>query len=231
MPDNFTWPVTYFLQEGRDNLRECLKTVFAAAKEHGIGKIVIFTARGDGVRLAIEDYLSKDDYRGIKLVAVTFPQGKRFTGTDSQPIEVEISPENVELLNSRGVPIIRAHLPFDPILPVFKERGNLSQDLALVGSALNMFGGSMSLCVQATVIACDSGTVKNGEHVISMTSDTAILVQAVPTRLMLSELAIREILCKPAIYSIGRNEQSDRFLKKNETKKSLVPGENKALPE
>ena len=64
----------------------------------------------------------------------------------------------------------------------------------------------MSLCVQAVVLACDAGAVGLGEHVIAMTSDTAILVQAAPTTRMLRELVIREILCKPAILSIGRNE-------------------------
>jgi hypothetical protein len=83
----------------------------------------------------------------------------------------------------------------------------LAQDLSLIESALNIFGGSMSLCVQAVVLACDAGTVNLGEHVIAMTSDTAILVQASTTRRMLRELIIREILCKPAILSIGRNER------------------------
>jgi hypothetical protein len=51
--------------------------------------------------------------------------------------------------------------------------------------------------------------VEWGEHVIALTSDTAILAQAAPTRQMLRDLAVREILCKPAIYDIGRGEKSD----------------------
>jgi len=107
---------------------------------------------------------------------------------------------------SHNVPIIRAHLPFDPIAPPFGDRGVLAQDLSLVESALNIFGGGMSLCVQAVVLACDAGAVGLGEHVIAMTSDTAILVQAAATTRMLRELVVREILCKPAILSIGRKE-------------------------
>lgn len=121
-------------------------------------------------------------------------------------MKVEIPASDVELFHGRRVPIIRAHLPFDPITPRRGYRGVLGQDLSLVGDALNMFGGSMSLCVQAIILVCDAGAVEVGQHVIALTSDTAILAQATSTRRMLGELVIREVLCKPAILSIGRKE-------------------------
>jgi hypothetical protein len=205
MRPHFVTSITYFLQEGRDNLPECLKIVFQAARQQSIEKIVIFTARGEGVQMALENFCSLEEYRKIQLVAVTFPQGKEFTA-EGKPLEVRISDETKKLLVSHNVPIIKAHLPFDPIAPLFSDRGVLAQDLSLVESALNIFGGGMSLCVQAVVLACDAGAVELGEHVIAMTSDTAILVQAATTRRMLRELVVREILCKPAILSIGRKE-------------------------
>ena len=205
MADQFVTPITYFLQEGRANLPDCLKIAFQAAKQQSVSKIVIFTARGEGVQLALEDFCSLEEYQNIQLVAVTFPQGKEFT-SEGKPLEVRIPEETDHLLRDNHIPIVRAHLPFDPIAPPFKDRGVLAQDLSLVESALNIFGGSMSLCVQATVLACDAGAVALGEHVIAITSDTAILVQATTTRRMLRELVIREILCKPAILTIGRNE-------------------------
>lgn len=208
----FTTRITYFLQEGRDNLRECLNVAFEAARQHNVGKIVIFTAKGEGVKLALDEFCSKPEFEKVKLVAVTFPQGKVFTNTEGHPIEVSISPDFTELFSSRGIPLVRAHLPFDPIAPPFKGRGVLGQDLSLVGDALNIFGGSMSLCVQAVVIACDAGAVRLGEHVIALTSDTAILAQATSTRRMLGEFVIREILCKPVVLSIGRKESADRML-------------------
>jgi len=205
MPQQFVTPITYFLQEGRANLSECLKIAFQAAKQQNVKKIVIFTARGEGVRLALENFCAMGEYQGVNVVAVTFPQGKEFT-SEGKPLRVEMPEETEILLRDHDVPIIRAHLPFDPIAPPFKDRGVLAQDLSLVESALNIFGGSMSLCVQAVVLACDAGAIGLGEHVVAMTSDTAILVQASTTRRMLRELIVREILCKPAILSIGRNE-------------------------
>ena len=205
MQQQFITSITYFMQEGRENLPECLKIAFQVAKRQHIEKIVVFTARGDGILLALTNFCHLDEYKEIKLVAVTFPQSRLFTA-GGKPLEVRISDEAETAMKGHDIPIVRAHLPFDPIAPRFKDRGVLAQDLSLVESALNIFGGGMSLCVQAVILACDAGAIGLGEHVISMTADTAILVQAAPTARMLRELTIREILCKPAILSIGRDE-------------------------
>ena len=58
-------------------------------------------------------------------------------------------------------------------------------------------------------MACDAGEVEIGEHVIALTSDTAILAQASNTDRMLGELIVREILCKAAVLTISRNEHSE----------------------
>ncbi|MGB8013581.1 MAG: hypothetical protein WCF68_18360 [Terriglobales bacterium] len=210
MESFFRAPITYFLKEGRENLPECLRIAFEAAKQQNVEKIVIFTAQGEGVKLAIEGFCSQSEYKDMRLVAVTFPNGKTFSDPSGKPVVVEVGQEDRALFERSGVPIVRAHLPFDPIGSCFKNQGVLAQDLSLVGNALNMFCGSMSLCVQAIVLACDAGAVELGEHVVAMTSDTAILAQATSTRRMLRELVIREVLCKPAILSIGREELAER---------------------
>jgi hypothetical protein len=226
-PKQFSAPTTYFLQEGRDNLRECLKSVFQTAKVQNIAKLVIFTARGEGVRLALDEFCSLEEYRHIKLVAVTFPQGKKFTDDSGNSISVHIDDDNLKAFRLKKVPIVRAHLPFDPIAPLYKQRGVLGQDLSLIGEALNMFGGGMNLCVQAIVLACDAGEVSLGEHVIALSSDTAILAQATSTTRMLEELVIREVLCKPVVFSVGRKENADKMPMQMELSAGAEP---KALP-
>jgi uncharacterized protein len=209
MADQFTAPITYFLQEGQANLDECLRIAFDGAAQHQIKKIVIFTAQGSGVRRAIEKFTSQDEYKDISLIAVQFPFGKEFTDKDGGKFTVEITREDRELFNSHGVPIIRANLPFDPIKAQFRDHGVLGQDLSLIGNALNMFCGSMNLCVQASLLACDAGEVSIGEHIVAMASDTAILVKATTTSRMLTDLIIREIFCKPAVFTIGKRETSE----------------------
>jgi hypothetical protein len=80
MQKQFTSPTTYFLQEGKENLQDCLKIAFQACKQQNVKKLVIFTAMGEGVRLAIEKFCCQPEYESIGLVAVTFPAGKQFTG-------------------------------------------------------------------------------------------------------------------------------------------------------
>src|SRR2546428_14153503 len=114
MQPHFITSITYFLQEGRENLHECLKIAFHAAKQQRVEKIVIFTARGEGVQLALDRFCSLDEYKNIKLVAVTFPQGKEFT-SEGKPLDVRISSEAEQAMREHNIPIARAHLPFDPI--------------------------------------------------------------------------------------------------------------------
>jgi hypothetical protein len=121
----FTAPITYFLQEGRENLEECLKIAFQGAKQHSITTIVIFTARGEGVKVAVERFQNQPEYSSIRLVAVTFPQGKQFTDANNAPITVEISKEDRDEFRRRNIPIVRAHLPFDPITPIVWQTGTL----------------------------------------------------------------------------------------------------------
>jgi hypothetical protein len=230
MPKQFTAQTLYFLQEGHENLRECLGIAFQAAIQQNIAKIVIFTARGDGVKLALEHYSGTSEYRHIKIIAVTFPAGMLFTDKDNQQIDVRISDSDLLLFSEHGVPVVRAHLPFDSIAPFYKERGDLAQDLGAVAQVLNMFCGSMSLCVQAIAMACDAGHVGLSEHVISLTSDTAILAQATSTHRMIGEMVIREILCKPVVMSVVRREVADKLPQQLQLP-SQTPDKPAALPE
>jgi hypothetical protein len=215
----FTAPITYFLQEGRDNLLECLRVAFRAAANHNIEKMIIFTAHGLGVTMALDEFTSTPEFTNVKLIAVTFPVGQPFSDAEGKPVDCVIGHELRRRFHEHSIPLLRAHMPFDPIATRSGDRGVLAHDLSLVESALDIFGGSMSLCVQAVMIACDAGEVEWGEHVIALTSDTAILAQAAPTRRMLTDLAVREVLCKPAVYNIGRGEKAENMLTESKGKK------------
>jgi uncharacterized protein len=223
MTKSFIAPTTYFLQEGRENLEECLKVAFQAAVQHEIKKIVIFTAYGDGVKMALDLFLQREEYADIKLVAVTFPAGKTFTNQNKEPFEIKIPGDLLQLFASKDVPLVRAHLPFDAVDPSAAWGAVVGRGFNLLGETLNMFCGSMSLCVQAITLACDAGFIEQGEHVISLTSDTAILAMAAVTRKTLSELVIREVLCKPVVLTIGRKEQKSLAVPKIRKLKAAKP--------
>jgi hypothetical protein len=228
MPNSFAANTEYFFEEGKPNLRACLSIAFEAAVSREVGTIVIFTGVGEGPKIAVEEFLVQPVYSRIKLIAVTFPNGQLFQGEHGQ-VRIEIQPEIRRLLEGHGVPLIRAHLPFNPISAHYKNHGILGQDLTLIGNALGIFGGGMSLCVQAALMSCDAGLLALGEQVISLTSDTAIIVRSAPTERLLTDFIVREILCKPLNLTIAKNEKnfieetSQLSLKPSSTPELLPP--------
>jgi hypothetical protein len=227
MTNAYKYPTEYFLQEGKENLTRCLQATFEAAAAHNIKKVIIFTAAGLGVKMAIQDYRSQEQFADIELIAVTFPSQTQFSAGD--PSEYTIPSDICEFLAGQNVPIVRAHLPFDPIRPHYKGHGILGQDFSLIGNALRIFCGSMSLCVQAVLMASDADYVALGEHVIAMTSDTSILVRAAGTSRFLTDLIVREIICKPVLLTIGKSEKAESALEdskeKTPTRPELLPPE------
>jgi uncharacterized protein len=206
----FQYPTEYFFQEGKANLSRCLHATFEAAAAHNIKKVIIFTSAGQGVVMAVREFCSQERFADIGLIAVTFPSHTQFSAGD--PSEHKI-PENVcNFLDTKSIPIVRAHLPFDPIRSHYEGHGILGQDFSLIGNALRIFCGSMSLCVQAVLMASDAGYVGLGEHVIAMTSDTSILVRAAGTSRFLTDLIVREIICKPVLLTVGKSEKADAVL-------------------
>jgi hypothetical protein len=210
MTQNFQYPTEYFLQEGKENLSRCLDASFAAAAAHNIKKIVIFTATGTGVTMAIDEYLPRPMYSTVELIAVTFPSQSHFTAEN--PGEQSISQGVAERFAGLGIPIVRAHLPLDPIRSHYEGRGILGQDFGLIDNALRIFSGGMSLCVQAVLMASDAGHLALGEHAIAMTADTSILVRAAATSRFLTDLIVREIICKPVLLTIGKKEDPGSVL-------------------
>jgi hypothetical protein len=207
MPNSINSAIEYFFSEGKENLDECLRIAFETALLREVKKLVIFTGVGLGPKIAIEKFLSQPEYEDVKIIAVTFPYGQRFKEDESSADGIQISMEDRQLLKDHDIPIVRAHLPFNPIAAHHKDHGVLGQDLSLIGNALSIFCGSMSLCVQAALMACDAGEVELGEHVIALTSDTAILVRTCPTERLLTDFIVREILCKPMSLTVVKKEK------------------------
>lgn len=200
--------ITYFAEEGRVNLTECLRLSFETARKYSLDKLVIFTGIGDGVQEALQDFHSKPEYSEIRIIGVTFPQGFEIRDGDEAKLH-KFSPERKDSFLRQGVSVVRAHLPFNSISAQYQHTGVLAQDLGIVGNALNILCGSMSLCIQATLMACDAGEVDLGEHIVVMTSDTSLIVRSAPTSRLLTDFVVRQIICKPAFLTIAKGEKVD----------------------
>ncbi len=198
--------ITYFPSEGKANLTDCLRLSFETLVTYGLNTLVILTGSGEGVQKAIDDYLSEPNYSHIHVVGVTFAQGFVFSHEGETRVHVFPS-ERKRMFAEHGIPIVQANLPFNAIATQHQRNAVLAQDLSIIGNALNVFCGSMSLCIQAVLTACDAGEVRLAEHLVVMTSDTALLVRAAPTSQLLTDLIVRQIICKPAFLTISKAEE------------------------
>lgn len=217
--------VTYFLREGRENLSDCLELSFEAATRSAVDKIVVFTAFGEGLRKAIDNFLVKPEYASLQLIGVTFPQGKEYTQDQRG-----VSADNLSYFKERRVPLVRSHLPFDPIPANYRNHSILGQDTALIRNALGIFGGGLSLCVQASLMACDAGLVDEGDHVIALSADTAILARCSPTTRFLTDFVIREVICKPVFMTISKREDFEDENTKDVPSSLVLEGSVDELP-
>jgi len=67
---------------------------FQAARQQSIEKIIIFTARGEGVQMALENFCSLEEYRKIQLVAVTFRRERNYLRGQAVRSEIPEEPRS-----------------------------------------------------------------------------------------------------------------------------------------
>lgn len=207
--------IFYFHEQGRNNIEHVLVLSKERAKELDIKKIIVFTANGDGPLIAIESGILKDTPE-IKLIAVTFPYNQKFYIGDIDGQETELSAGIIDesirtKLKEAQVEIVQGVMPFqDIMLPDVKDT-----KLLTITSTLELFGAGITLCIEAAIMSCDSGVVSQGEEVIAMAGDTAIVVRASKKSLIFSPfdgMEIKEIICKPRNLTINREGHYKRSL-------------------
>jgi len=197
---NALWRQTLYLPgEGKEYFPCVVEAVANYVRETGLQKVLVFTLDGKGA-LALADALHETK---AQVVAVTFPATQKFAIPDKGVIQVTIDSEMYSSLASKGVSVVRSTLPFGDIL----IPGSPDVKLSAIHHTLRLFGGGMTLCVQAVVIACDSGCLELGEEVISVAADTAIVAAASGKWALFSPsdgMEIREIICKPRCLRLTR---------------------------
>jgi uncharacterized protein len=194
--------IVYFEREGRENLAEVLRVIKKTMRKRSEVrdlKIVIFTAEGQGPAMA---YNSLGQY-DPKMIAVPFPLDFAVKTKDGQQFFPRISSKVKRFFDGVGIAVLPpARLPFDPIDGMDLH----NQQMKLVKDTLSLFGGGLTMCVQATLRACDAGEVEPGERVIAMAGDCALIITASTTAKFLTGqgLSVNEILCKARNLTIAR---------------------------
>ena len=78
-------------------------------------------------------------------------------------------------------------------------------------------------------MASDAGYVSFAEHVIAMTSDTSIIARAATTSRFLTDLIVREIICKPLLLTIGKGEKPIEVIEETTKAQDAIADSSKTL--
>ncbi len=116
-------------------------------------------------------------------------------------------------LESKGISVVQSTMPFqEVIIPEPATQADAIQ------ATLGLISPGMHLCVQAVLMATDAGLVQQGEEVVSMCADTAIVATGALSHWMFHPeqgLEIREIICKPRMRREPLSKESGGDAKGN----------------
>ena len=199
----------YFDGEGRPYMNECIQCALRWSVERKIRSIVMFTSTGDGPHYAATNLLPQEEYKNLRLIAVTPPVGKTYYADPRDPTKSAIVAAGIpaarkdELL-ALGVQIIAGQLPFKEM---HDGAGNMRSEWTRVTAAMGVLGGGFALCIQAALMACDAGEIEPGTLACALSADTAITLWASRSDVFLSPtdgMIVDHIICRPANYPISR---------------------------
>ncbi|MBT9134124.1 MAG: hypothetical protein DDT39_01421 [Firmicutes bacterium] len=184
--------VQYYDREGQINLTQTIEAVKERLSLGDVTTVIVFTGNGTGALQAAEQLVN------THVLAVTFSWVRRGDSVGG------IQDESVrQALAEKGIRIIEGNLPFDEIIiPDARD-----PKITAIEYTLDLFGGGMSLCVQAVIMATEQGLLEPSKDVIAMSGDTAIVATPARKSTMFSPydgMEIREIICKPRHLTLVR---------------------------
>lgn len=191
MPKGKVCKIHYFAEEGKVNLNKTISYVKERAVLLGITKVIVFTSEGEGPRKAIESFKGTS----VQIIAVTFPSD------DDSP---RIDEQTRAYLHDNRVNIVQGTLPFEEII----IPNTADVKLRTIRETLSLLSGGLALCVEAIIMATDADYVTQGERVIAMSADTAIVALAVRKKWLFAPwgMQIQQIICKPENLTLKTKE-------------------------
>jgi hypothetical protein len=197
--------VTYWEKAGKEHTDATLKIALDAAKERGIGTVLISSTTGYTAEKAVDVFKGS----GLKLVVVTHSTGYRTKGVQMMPDETraKLKEAGCEVVTctdvltgavSAGVGRQRPALsdPQEGRLPWIIPPPNV-----IVANTLRMFCQGVKVCAEIAMMAVDSCAIDSGENVVVVAgshagADTAMVVEASESS-RIKDMKLRETLCKP----------------------------------
>lgn len=162
--------------------------------------------------IILKNLLTESDQ--LKILAVSFPNKKPFymkneNGETETFYAATSEEETKELFRENNIPLIQGVMPFEEII----IPGVRDSNLKTVKETLSLISGGLQLCIQAILMATDSGYLDEGEKVVAMTADTSIVASGAFSQYLFHPkrgLEISEIISKPKGFTITRTSQKKK---------------------
>jgi len=204
--------VFYFDVCGQVNTEKALELAIQRAHELKIKKLVVASETGLSA-LKAADMVGDS---GINLIVVTSSAGTEIENTIIGDLKIGIQDKNIwNQLEEKGAKIVRATDPLYNIGAALEHKG-IPTLATLIRLCLKMISSGTAVCVTATLMATDSGSLKEGEEIVTVAGswiglDTALVVRATNSVnfFKAGAIQIKEIICKPRnpMYSWPINQK------------------------
>ena len=179
----------YFDRTGKINTQKTADLALQAARERGIGHIVIASNSGESAKILAG--------KGPKIVCVTQVYGFSEKGKNAMLAETMAS------LTAEGIQIVTASHVLSGVERSLSTVFGGVYPAEIMAHTLRMFGQGTKVAVEVAVMALDAGLIPFGERIISIGgtgrgADTALIMTPSHAQYVL-ETRIHEFICKPGI--------------------------------
>lgn len=188
--------ISYFEKGGNSNFPAVVEIVKSYLQtDTEIKKVTVFAGNLDSV-LLLHEKLKKSN---VSITVATYAYRREFYKASSEKEEPEIifpevaKKEAKEKIIEMGMNYIQGGLPFEPIRSCTGDNS-----LEMIVSTFETISKGLVHCVSASIMARESGCSEDGEKIIAISGDTAIVVTPSLRRdLFDDKFRIHKILCKP----------------------------------
>ncbi len=183
--------ITYFEQKGPENTKAALELAVAAARELGIGKLVVTTTTGMTPKMLMDEV----DHTGLDVTVIGYAFGQKEPGANPMPAELR-----QELLN-HGFHVHSAAHALSGAERSLSTAYSGVYPVEIIARTLYMFSQGVKVCVEVCAMAADAGYVIGGEPVVAVAgtgrgADTVLVIRPEVSSKIL-KTKIDRIIAKP----------------------------------
>ncbi len=196
--EGFIRPTVYFQYRGEANTEQVLDLARQRALELGILKMVVASETGRSALKALKVITGTD----IQLIVVTHYPATTWGPSGDIPIGIN-RPEYQHVkryLEEHGVVVVQGTRPFGGVSRALSW--DASVPVTFVGKTLELFSAGTKIAIEAALIATDTGTLEEGERIVSLGGtykglDTALVVRTSYSGNIFSKFEVLELIAKP----------------------------------